>query len=463
MLHRLDVVGPVAVEPDLARRSTANLHPGPPPQPGRSALDLLDLHLAVHSGQPAQLLDHQRRLQTALGRQGDVLEVASPAPARAGMGTGRRHTIRRRLDHLDGVGPEERGGGPGDLGHHPFAGQRVADEHHPPVVGPGHAAAAGRDGTGGQLQAGAHRPGASPRRRVLARIRVVPRPTGHSTPAGARGPTVASRATGGGYGAGADRPDHRRPVAAATEGDVVDINEALYTTRAMRRVRPDPVPLEVQAKILDAAIRAPTGGNAQNWRFLLVDDRDVIGRIGPLYRHSIDQLWVTVYADRLAAAAADPEAEESIEMLKVQRSAQWLADHFEEVPLFLFGFVQADPTGGSIFPAVWSAQLAARAEGVGQLAHRGPRLLPPRRGLRDPGCAPGRAVGDGVLRELRLSHREMGRGTSPPGPRGVLPEPVGHAGRVHRGPAAVATGIVGVVPLGPVDRSQSLCLPGLGR
>ena len=145
----------------------------------------------------------------------------------------------------------------------------------------------------------------------------------------------------------------------------MDISEALYTTRAMRRVRPDPIPLDVQAKILDAAIRAPTGGNAQNWRFMLVDDREVVGRIGPLYRHSIDQLWKTIYADRLAAAAEDPGAEESIEMLKVQRSAQWLADHFEEVPLYLFGFVQADPTGGSIFPAVWSAQLAARAEGVG--------------------------------------------------------------------------------------------------
>ena len=131
----------------------------------------------------------------------------------------------------------------------------------------------------------------------------------------------------------------------------------------MRRVRPDPIPLDVQARILDAAIRAPTGGNTQNWRFLLVDDRDVVGRIGPLYRHAIGQLWTTVYADRLAAAAADPGAAESIEMLKVQRSAQWLADHFEEVPLFLFAFVQADPTGGSIFPAVWSAQLAARAEG----------------------------------------------------------------------------------------------------
>jgi nitroreductase len=149
----------------------------------------------------------------------------------------------------------------------------------------------------------------------------------------------------------------------------VNIDEALYTTRAMRRVRPDPVPRDVQAKILDAAIRAPTGGNAQNWRFLLVDDREVIGQIGPLYRHSIEQLWLTVYADRLAAAAENPGAAESVEMLKVllkvQRSAQWLADHFETVPLYLFGFVQADPTGGSIFPAVWSAQLAARGEGVG--------------------------------------------------------------------------------------------------
>ncbi|HEV3366526.1 MAG TPA: nitroreductase family protein, partial [Acidimicrobiales bacterium] len=145
----------------------------------------------------------------------------------------------------------------------------------------------------------------------------------------------------------------------------MDINEALYTTRAMRRVRPDPVPLDVQAKILDAAIRAPTGGNTQNWRFLLVDDRAVVSQIGPLYRDSIEQLWKTIYADRLAAARENPDVEENIQMVKVQRSAQWLADHFEEVPLYLFGFVQADPTGGSIFPAIWSAQLAARADGVG--------------------------------------------------------------------------------------------------
>lgn len=145
----------------------------------------------------------------------------------------------------------------------------------------------------------------------------------------------------------------------------MDVYEALYTTRAMRRVRPDPIPLEVQARILDAAIRAPSGGNSQNWHFLLVDDPSVRERLAPLYRDSIDQLWKTVYAERLAKAAADPTDPESIEMLKVQRSAQHLADHFAAVPLLLFGFAQHDPTGGSIYPAVWSAMLAARAEGVG--------------------------------------------------------------------------------------------------
>ena len=43
----------------------------------------------------------------------------------------------------------------------------------------------------------------------------------------------------------------------------MDIYEALYTTRSMRRLKPDPIPLDVQARILDAAIRAPSGGNTQ--------------------------------------------------------------------------------------------------------------------------------------------------------------------------------------------------------
>jgi nitroreductase len=145
----------------------------------------------------------------------------------------------------------------------------------------------------------------------------------------------------------------------------MDIHEALYTTRAMRRCRPDPIPHDVQARILDAAIRAPSGGNSQNWRFMLVDDADKKAALAPLYQHAMGELWKTVYKPQIDAAHANPDDPASISMLKVQRSAQWLADHFEEVPLFLFPFAQHDPTGSSIYPAVWNAMLAARAEGVG--------------------------------------------------------------------------------------------------
>jgi nitroreductase len=145
----------------------------------------------------------------------------------------------------------------------------------------------------------------------------------------------------------------------------MDVYEALYTTRAMRRCTTEPIPIDVQKRILDAAVRAPSGGNTQNWRFMLVDDAGVKGKLGPIYRDCMTQLWATIYKDRLEAANADPDDPENASMLRIQRSAQHLADHFEEYPLLLFSFVQFDPTGGSIFPATWSAMLAARAEGVG--------------------------------------------------------------------------------------------------
>src|SRR6476620_3798689 len=103
----------------------------------------------------------------------------------------------------------------------------------------------------------------------------------------------------------------------------MDIHEALYTTRAMRRVKTDPIPESVQARILDAAIRAPTGGNAQTWRFLLLDDPGKKGLLGPLYRDAIEQLYTTRYASRIAAAEADPDSPQSRQMAKVFKSSAW--------------------------------------------------------------------------------------------------------------------------------------------
>ncbi len=96
----------------------------------------------------------------------------------------------------------------------------------------------------------------------------------------------------------------------------MDIYEALYTTRAMRRVKKDPIPQDVQNRMMDAAIRAPSGGNAQGWRFLLIDDPTVRGKLGPLYRECLGQLFETIYKPPFEAAEANPEADESIQFMK---------------------------------------------------------------------------------------------------------------------------------------------------
>ncbi|WP_435742031.1 nitroreductase family protein [Nocardioides sp. SYSU DS0663] len=150
-----------------------------------------------------------------------------------------------------------------------------------------------------------------------------------------------------------------------SEATDVGVWEALYTTRAMRRMRPDPVPLEVQARIMDAAVRAPSGGDSQAWRFLLVDDRAVVDRLAGPYREAVDLLWRGHYAAQVAAAEADPDAPASVRFRRLRASVQHLADHFADVPLLFFAFSRNDRDGSSTYPAVWSAMLAARAQGVG--------------------------------------------------------------------------------------------------
>ncbi len=128
----------------------------------------------------------------------------------------------------------------------------------------------------------------------------------------------------------------------------MDVHEAIYTTRSMRRLRPDPIPIDVQARILDAAIRAPSEPDAR--RFVLVDD--------PELRLQIAALYLAVWEEVVDPATIPPPFERTF------RSGDHLARHFAEVPLLLFGFGRGS-VGGSVFPALQNAMLAARAEGVG--------------------------------------------------------------------------------------------------
>lgn len=141
----------------------------------------------------------------------------------------------------------------------------------------------------------------------------------------------------------------------------MDLNEALYTTRAMRRVKTDAIPPDVIAAIMDAAVRAPSPGNTQQWRFITVTDREVMAELGLLYSRSWNQLNETAYAGRREAA----EQRGDERTLRVMSSAAWLAAHFAEVPLAVLAFTRNDVDGSGIYPAVWNLMLAARGHGVG--------------------------------------------------------------------------------------------------
>lgn len=136
----------------------------------------------------------------------------------------------------------------------------------------------------------------------------------------------------------------------------MELHEALYTTRAMRRLKPDAIPHDAQARILDAAIRAPNIG--EGWRFVLVDDGELLGKLAPLYERAWELLFERFGTTVAAMLQAPGDAG------RAARSGDHLARHFAEVPLLLLGFSQ-DREGSGVLPAVWSAMLAARAEGIG--------------------------------------------------------------------------------------------------
>src|ERR1700728_1357706 len=68
----------------------------------------------------------------------------------------------------------------------------------------------------------------------------------------------------------------------------IGLFDATYSARPLRRVKPDPVPEEMLPRVLDAAIRAPSAGNAQNWAFIVVRDSEQRRRLGMIYRKASD-------------------------------------------------------------------------------------------------------------------------------------------------------------------------------
>ena len=146
----------------------------------------------------------------------------------------------------------------------------------------------------------------------------------------------------------------------------MDVFEALYTTRAMRRVKEDPIPDKIIKSMIDSAIRAPSGSNRQDWRFVAVTDQEVRTQLADIYRETWDYYVKSFYNSSSDLGASNLKDKEQIESVRrISNSASWLAENYDKVPLLVLAFSRNDPTGSSIYPAIWSLMLAARSHGIG--------------------------------------------------------------------------------------------------
>lgn len=140
----------------------------------------------------------------------------------------------------------------------------------------------------------------------------------------------------------------------------MSLEEAIYTTRAMRRLRADPVDRELLSEIIEAATMGPSGHSKQNWRFYAVTDRDTIAAVG--------DLWSQIYERVRHLSGELPEM--------LLKSCEYMIAHFRNVPAVVFAGATDFPGRGanhvllttwyaSILPSVQNLMLAARARGLG--------------------------------------------------------------------------------------------------
>lgn len=164
----------------------------------------------------------------------------------------------------------------------------------------------------------------------------------------------------------------------------LELFDAIHTARALRRLKPDPVPEELLTKVLDAAIRAPSGGNAQNWIFIVVRDPEQRDRLGAVYRKASDEV-AEIYAARGRPAHLSED-----QYQRLMGGGKYLWEHMSEAPVILVPCLRARDMpprealpdqvaaryeahlqyqerirGASIYPAVQNILLACRALGLG--------------------------------------------------------------------------------------------------
>ncbi len=144
-------------------------------------------------------------------------------------------------------------------------------------------------------------------------------------------------------------------------GEEVPLLEGIRTTRAIRRLRPDPVPPALIRKVCECGSFAPSGGNRQPWFFIAVTESERRAFIAERYRRAFH-----AYMEPAQRAAQAPDFSEA--KRRNLRAALHLADHLHEAPVHLLvaGFTRrGEPQLQALFPAIQNVLLACRAVGLG--------------------------------------------------------------------------------------------------
>jgi len=136
----------------------------------------------------------------------------------------------------------------------------------------------------------------------------------------------------------------------------------MYSARALRCIKPDTVPDAVMTKILDAAIRAPSGSNAQSWLFVVVKDAGKRRQLGAIYSKA-SKILTALYAERPRVSHFTEE-----QYQRFMSSVTYLFDHMHEAPVLLLACLKSAPAGagaGALSLEVQSAMAkAARTQGA---------------------------------------------------------------------------------------------------
>lgn len=137
----------------------------------------------------------------------------------------------------------------------------------------------------------------------------------------------------------------------------MNIGAAIFTQRAIRKLKPDPISDEDLKTVLDAASKAPNSGNEQLARFLVIRAREKIREFGKLYHEA----W---WAKR--APHGWTKTEDLPDVTRYRAPAQ-LADEMKDAPVVILAIATARNRANSVFPAAQNLMLAARALGIGSV------------------------------------------------------------------------------------------------